>query len=86
MTDNVNAAKALLDGVTPGPWTWESESGDWASETLEGTDSVLWWDFDLGFRFGSPADARFIAEARSLIPEMLAEIVSLRCALANCKE
>jgi len=52
---------------TPGPWTWDSEGGDWPGEWLEGTtDTVLHWDFDMGFQFGSEGDKTLIAAAPDL--------------------
>lgn len=54
---------------TPGPWTWECESGEWPDHALIGRDgdSVMSWDFDLGFSFGEAADQHLIAAA----PDML---------------
>jgi diadenosine tetraphosphatase ApaH/serine/threonine PP2A family protein phosphatase len=74
MTDDIiKRAEAVLEGVMPGPWTWETESGEWPDHSLiaGNGDCVLWWDFDLGFRFNHENDARFIAAARDLIPDLL---------------
>jgi hypothetical protein len=76
MTDDIiKRAEAVLEGVMPGPWTWETESGEWPDHSLiaGNGDCVLWWDFDLGFRFNHENDARFIAAARDLIPDLLAD-------------
>ena len=73
MTGNFNTteARALVErltGFTPGPWTWEIESGEWPDHQIIGGDgdSVLWWDFDLGFRTACDGCARLIAAAPDL--------------------
>lgn len=61
-----------MSGHTPGPWTWETESGDWPDDCLVGSngDPVLQWDMDLGFQFGEPGDKPLIAAAPTLLAEL----------------
>lgn len=66
MSDDVCArAKAALEGVGPGPW--------------EMRDGFV-YPLSISARLGGirPVDAEFIAAARSLIPELLAEVERLR--------
>jgi hypothetical protein len=81
MTDVVSKATYLPAGVTEGPWTWDewpdySEIGSPAGERLAVTPSVL-------VREQSSLDARFIAAARDLVPELVAEIERLRTELTQ---
>lgn len=77
-------ARALIErltGYTPGPWSFEVESGDWPDHALIGGDGdpVIEWDFDLGFRL-SGSDARLIAAApamRDTIAALLDHIEAL---------
>lgn len=79
MTDIVDKAMYLLEGVTDGPWTWDewpdcSQIGSPGGELLAVTPSVL-------LREQSSADARFIAATRALVPALVAEIQQLRTQL-----
>jgi hypothetical protein len=81
MSGIVNRAEHLIDGITEGPWAWDewpdrSEISSPAGELLAVLPSVL-------VREQSSRDARFIAAARQLVPELLAEIVRLRTELAQ---
>ena len=79
MTDDVtDRARAALEGVTGGPWT--IVSGAWGNV----------WHFPEGDHNGArptvvvrmggmtEADSTFIAAARTLVPELLAEVERLR--------
>lgn len=91
--DVVERARSVLDGVTGGPWVWDSHR----VPTLDGRggDPELWmYDVEVleashsgecGCRSAceleltvSEADARFIAAARMLVPELVAEVERLR--------
>lgn len=82
MTDDVtDRARAALEGVTRGPWT--VVSGAWGNvwhfpegDHNDGRPTVV-------VRVGgmTEADSTFIAAARSLVPELLAEVERLRGAL-----
>lgn len=63
--DVVARAKAALEGVTEGPW--------------EMRDSFV-YPLSISARLGGirPGDAEFIAAARSLVPELVAEVEQLR--------
>lgn len=78
--DVVGRAKAALEGVTDGPWQverWEDFSGHVVSYSLP--DIAQWSGYrntvDCG---GDKALAEFIAAARSLVPELVAEVEKLR--------
>ena len=82
MTDDVtDRARAALEGVTCGPWT--VVSGAWGNvwhfpegDHNDGRPTVV-------VRMGgmTEADSTFIATARTLVPELLAEVERLRGAL-----
>jgi hypothetical protein len=63
--DVVSRAKAALEGVIEGPW--------------EMRDGFV-YPLSISARLGGirPRDAEFIAAARSLIPELIAEVEKLR--------
>ncbi|MFV8173772.1 hypothetical protein [Mycolicibacterium peregrinum] len=75
MTDIVERAKTALDGTTDGPW-----------DVVPGAWGNVWHVSDdpgsppLIVRMGGmkQPDAEFIAEARTLVPELVAEVESLR--------
>lgn len=80
MTDDLTArVRAALEGVTRGPWD-AAEAFD-ASFVCAGDGRVSeTWIVRLDNRPGrvkDRADARFIAAARSLVPELLAEVERL---------
>lgn len=64
MSDDVVArADRVLEGVTPGPWTIDDEG------ISAGDRSIL---------VPLAVDERFVAEARTLVPELQDEVVRLR--------
>lgn len=89
MGDVVARAKAALEGVTAGPWSWRFEGRDGRGDdalvsrsvTISGYPARVlsgeWQDEGGGVAVGS-ADAEFIAAARSLVPELVAEVERLR--------
>lgn len=90
--DVLTRAKAALEGVTEGPWTydlgsWEGGGRVLSSETYNGYPMNL---FDSGDPFQEPctgrADARFIAESRTLVPELMALAESQAAKLAAIRE
>ncbi|AEK08138.1 hypothetical protein FGG20_gp081 [Mycobacterium phage Baka] len=73
MSDVVERAKATLEGVTEGPWTFQhwggqNQNGDYAESILfDGNGETM--------TYGLPdVDGEFIASARSLVPELIAEV------------
>lgn len=85
MSDPVARAKALLEGVTEGPWEVDNDDpGVWSPECIvignytaaDDFNSPMWED-------ATRADREFIAAARSLVPELVAEVERLRAALAD---
>ena len=86
MTDLIERAKASLEGTTEGPWR-VSHAGNVHYGVSHGEYSFptvvkARCEYD-GFGNGSSrADANFIAEARTLVPELIAEVERLR---ANAK-
>ncbi|AEJ92513.1 hypothetical protein SEA_TOTO_42 [Mycobacterium phage Toto] len=61
-------AKAALEGVTEGPWTW--------THGMDARAMVLGPD-NLRVKLEGYRDAEFIASARSLVPELIAEVERL---------
>lgn len=85
MTDLVERAKAALQDVTPGPWVWDSEGYMGCGQVYTEDEDLLCCNIaapsgDLYPRSGySPRDdMKFIAAARQLVPELVAEIERLR--------
>jgi hypothetical protein len=82
MSDDILArARAALDGVTPGPWVHDPKlfSNVYSDDA---TGSIVATCTGFTYARRPPADeaanARFIAFARSLVPEMADEIARLR--------
>lgn len=87
MTDDVvSRAKSALEGVTAGPWKWERSM---LSGSERGYDEVLWpGPVDcMSYCYGGTStidgdnldrDREFIAAARTLVPELVAEVECLR--------
>ncbi|AKY02893.1 hypothetical protein PHATNISS_83 [Mycobacterium phage Phatniss] len=75
MSDIVERAKAALEGVAYGPWEF-----DYSDEGMQAVGGPVIWlgDGDLGFRveahYQDDRNAEFIAQARSLVPELIAEV------------
>ncbi|AVO21766.1 hypothetical protein SEA_JEON_63 [Mycobacterium phage Jeon] len=69
MSDVVARAKAALEGVTEGPWTW--------THGMDARAMVLGPD-NLRVKLEGYRDAEFIAQARTLVPELVAEVERLR--------
>ncbi|AYQ99728.1 hypothetical protein PBI_MANDA_42 [Mycobacterium phage Manda] len=80
MSDVVERAKAALEGVTEGPWTFQhwggqNQNGDYA-------ESILFDGAGESMTYGLPdRDGEFIAQARTLVPELVAEVERLRCVI-----
>ena len=79
MSDVVSRANRLLEGVTEGLWTWDewpnrNEIATPTGQLLAITPSVL-------AREQSSLDARFIAEARQFVPDLVSEVERLRAEL-----
>ncbi|WP_087075917.1 hypothetical protein [Mycobacterium dioxanotrophicus] len=106
MSDVVERAKAALEGVTPGPWTWDgdtfsdaaehkcphgtqwtdhgpdlvrgNEDGSAIEEYSADNDVITSGGYDASGLEIKTADAEFIAAARTLVPELVAEVERLR--------
>lgn len=81
--DVVERAKAALEGVPDGPWTVDREDGEPIIHEAHHYDSMdEWYDVD-GCTGGWKAHcedlptAEFVAAARSLVPELIAEVERL---------
>ena len=78
---DLDAAQALADAATPGPWIWEHDQEDsWDSLDGPGGKSILWANgmHTEGWINADTADAAFIAEARTLVPALIAELREVR--------
>lgn len=84
MSDVVERAKAALEGATPGPWeaTWE-DADKWWSVTAGPIDNMVCPEVTTVD--GRPADAEFIAQARTLVPELVAEVERLRAGIERVR-
>jgi hypothetical protein len=70
-------AEALCNAATqPGPWTWQQD--DHGRCLVIDADGL--WVADVG---EAPKDARFIAEARGLVPLLIREVRRLRRELSR---
>jgi hypothetical protein len=94
VTDVVEQARELLEGVTPGPWEASDDSRDeitvGAGSYLENPGSYNPGDLIVEYDVYSDEeaereqrwrDARFIAGARQLIPDLVETIEQLRTQL-----
>lgn len=100
MSELVDRAKASLEGVTPGPWKWsdyrvpdlmgragDPESYEYDTEVLEaehggecGCRSSCTLELNV-----KKEDREFIATARQLVPELIAEVERLQAESAHWK-
>lgn len=79
---NIDELEALASAATPGPWE-AGEPNNWGDDDdipqsgvmVNGTP--ITWDDHSGDVF-NPADAEFIAAARTAVPELIAEVRRLR--------
>lgn len=85
MSDVADRAEAALEGVTDGPWVAEysGEQGNCviphdAQSTREAVCTT--------HLYYQAADAEFIAAARQLVPELVAELKTTRAQLAAVRE
>ncbi|OBJ62513.1 hypothetical protein [Mycobacterium asiaticum] len=74
MTDIVERAEAALEGVTPGEWEWNRWGGLVAGREVY----VLDFDGMASEITYTEADGEFIAAARQLVPELVAELKTAR--------
>ena len=76
---DLKAAQALCDAATPGPWHVDHDGmgGDWVCIDSMGRNVVP------SINAHDTGDSEFIAEARTLLPQALAEIAELRAALLD---
>lgn len=91
MTDVVERAESVLaDVFTPGPWLVEDGFDTFDGRRIwhdDGTPGVMyvcqgvWQGRDDGL-----GDANFIAESRTLVPELVAEVKRLRAQVAGVRE
>lgn len=72
-TDVVARAREALEGVTKGPW----KLGNRAYPDVVHTPHGCLWNPSRG-EINNPQDGEFIAAARSLVPELVAEVERLR--------
>lgn len=73
MSDVVERAKAALEGVTEGPWKAPATLLGTPCTTVFGNSQHVAY-----FHTGNRPNAEFIAQARTLVPELVAEVERLR--------
>lgn len=87
MSELVDRAKAYLEGVTGGPWeTRPGATGDpttTSASVHSGHRSILVSSDGYHYGYADKADARFIAAARQLVPELIAEVERLEERIAE---
>ncbi|MDM2418433.1 Bacteriophage protein [Mycobacteroides abscessus subsp. massiliense] len=85
MSELVDRAKASLEGVTPGPWRHEigEEHGETVHFVQWGVESSV--GIFTGNYGGASTDAEFIAAARQLVPELIAEVKRLEAERVHWK-
>lgn len=72
--------KALEAAATPGPWHWEPPSRaawpiyDESLVTEDGEAVLRGWGYDASGIEGDPADRKFIALSRTLVPRLIAAV------------
>jgi hypothetical protein len=87
--DLIDRARAALDGVTPGPWVHDPKLfSNVYSDDATGSIVATCTGFTYARRPPAveAANARFIAFARSLVPEMADEIARLRAEVERLRE
>lgn len=87
MSELVDRAKASLEGVTGGPWeTRPGATGDpttTSASVHSGHRSILVSSDGYHYGYADKADARFIAAARQLVAELIAEVERLEERIAE---
>lgn len=81
MNDDIVArADRALEGVTEGPWTITEGTLSPGSEIVGANRETVIFEQDEqgGPAWGEDVDARFIAESRTLVPELQDEVVRLQ--------
>lgn len=81
MSDVVERAKAALEGVTRGPWRVGKRK--WIGVVLTPHGCV--WNPNRG-EVNNPPDGEFIAQARTLVPELVAEVERLRGTIERVRD
>ena len=81
MSDVVERAKAALEGVTRGPWRVGKRK--WIGVVLTPHGCV--WNPNRG-EVNNPRDGEFIAQARTLVPELVDEVEELQATLFLIQE
>ena len=72
--------KDLTAAATPGPWHWEPPSRaawpvyDESLVTEDGEAVLRGWGYDASGIEGDPADRKFIALSRTIVPRLLAAV------------
>ena len=79
--DHLKNIRERVEAATKGPWTWTKEQDGWGDcgPNLDGaTDEVIGsWGHDANGIFVDPADAEFIAHARTDLPRLLAAVTNV---------
>lgn len=68
---DLDAAQALADAATPGPWRW-GDDNDGNGNTL--IRAGRRWDALANLEFTSDENGDFICQARTLVPALIAEL------------
>ena len=79
---DLDAAQALADAATPGPWRW-GDDNDGNGNTL--IRAGRRWDALANLEYTSDEDGDFICQARTLVPALIAELLEARAVIAEVK-
>lgn len=82
MSTVTDRAKAVLAGVSPGPWRWEPSKHIRTGYVITAGNRTAvhateWGEYGPKPEQFNHADANFAAEARTLVPELVAEVERL---------
>ncbi|AXQ60787.1 hypothetical protein I5H32_gp087 [Mycobacterium phage EleanorGeorge] len=85
MSDVVERGKAALEGVTDGPWRWDDDD-DLIAADPHARPVITVNCYNESVNVENPRDSQFIAQARSLVPELIAEVERLRAQETRIRE
>lgn len=87
---DLDAAQALSEAATPGPWEWDHDEGSsWNGMGGPGADDYVLWANGMhteGWINANAADTGFIAQARTLVPALISELREARATVARLRE
>lgn len=77
-TERLAELERITEVATPGPWRVLGGTPEAPCIGVGDSGNFLWWSEETKLPAQDRADARFIAEARTAVPELLAEVRRLQ--------